>query len=85
MPGITGTAASPPGTTAGAASGTVPVFWPDAGERLATTVYDGGRFTDGDEITGPALVELPHTTIAVPPRRIAHRGPRALPPPAARS
>ena len=67
VPGITGTAASPPGTTAGAASGTVPVFWPDAGERLATTVYDGRRFTDGDEITGPALVELPHTTIAVPP------------------
>jgi len=44
----------------------VPVFWPDAGKRVATTVYDSGGFTDGGEITGPALVELPHTTIAVP-------------------
>lgn len=66
VPGIVGPAVSPPGTTARAAIGTVPVFWPDAGERLATTVYDGRGFTDGDEITGPALVELPHTTIAVP-------------------
>jgi N-methylhydantoinase A len=64
--GMTGTAAAAPGTTAGAAPSTVPVFWPDAGQRLATTVYDGGGFTEGDEITGPALVELPHTTIAVP-------------------
>ena len=64
--GIVGTAASAPGTTPGAATRTVPVFWPDAGEHLATTVYDGDAFTDGGEITGPALVELPHTTIAVP-------------------
>jgi len=64
--GIVGTAASAPGTTPGAATRTVPVFWPDAGEQLATTVYDGDAFTDGGEITGPALVELPHTTIAVP-------------------
>ena len=65
---ITGTAASAPGTrrTAALPTRTVPVFWPDAGKRLATTVYDGVRFTDGGEITGPALVELPHTTIAVP-------------------
>jgi N-methylhydantoinase A len=65
---ITGTAASAPGTgtAAGSPARTVPVFWPDAGKRVATTVYDGGGFTDGGEITGPALVELPHTTIAVP-------------------
>ena len=64
--GIAGTAASAPGTTPGAATCTVPVFWPDAGEHLATAVYDGDAFSDGGEITGPALVELPHTTIAVP-------------------
>ena len=63
---ITGTAAPASGTVAGANTRTVPVFWPDAGKRVATTVYDGGGFTDGGEITGPALVELPHTTIAVP-------------------
>jgi N-methylhydantoinase A len=42
------------------------VFWPDAGERLATAVHDGTRLGDGDRISGPALVELPHTTVAVP-------------------
>jgi N-methylhydantoinase A len=64
--GITGGAASAPGSAVGRATRTVPVFWPDAGKRVATTVYDGGGFSDGGEITGPALVELPHTTIAVP-------------------
>jgi N-methylhydantoinase A len=69
---ITGTAACAPGTgpktgtAAGSPTRTVPVFWPDAGKRVATAVYDGGGFPDGGEITGPALVELPHTTIAVP-------------------
>ena len=42
------------------------MYWPDAGTRLATAVHDGGRLSHGDEITGPALVELSHTTIAVP-------------------
>ncbi|HJY69460.1 MAG TPA: hydantoinase/oxoprolinase family protein, partial [Streptosporangiaceae bacterium] len=55
-------AASP----AGRASRTAEVYWPDAGTRLATAVHDGGRLSHGDEITGPALVELSHTTIAVP-------------------
>jgi len=55
-------AASP----AGQASRTAEVYWPDAGTRLATVVHDGGRLSHGDEITGPALVELSHTTIAVP-------------------
>jgi N-methylhydantoinase A len=46
----------------------VPVFWPDAGQRLVTMVYDGECLADGDSIAGPALVELPHTTVAVPHR-----------------
>jgi hypothetical protein len=29
-------------------------------------VHDGARLSHGDTITGPALVELSHTTIAVP-------------------
>jgi N-methylhydantoinase A len=55
-------AASP----AGRAGRTAEVYWPDAGTRLGTAVHDGGRLSHGDEITGPALVELSHTTIAVP-------------------
>jgi N-methylhydantoinase A len=59
---ITATAAPAPDT----APGTVPVFWPDAGELLTTAVYDGGGVARAGAITGPALVELPHTTVAVP-------------------
>jgi N-methylhydantoinase A len=42
------------------------VFWPDAGERLTTAVYDGDQLAGGVTVSGPALVELPHTTVAVP-------------------
>lgn len=45
---------------------TVPVFWPDAAAHLETAVYDGVRLASGETIAGPALVELPHTTVAVP-------------------
>jgi len=52
---------------AGHASRTAEVYWPDAGTGLSTAVHDGARLSHGDTITGPALVELSHTTIAVPP------------------
>jgi N-methylhydantoinase A len=58
---VTGTAA--PGQ--GGAGTRAAVFWPDAGRRLDTAVYDGGRL-DGAAVDGPALIELSHTTIAVP-------------------
>lgn len=45
---------------------TAGVYWPDAGQRLDTAVYDGGQLGDGTRLAGPALVELPHTTVAVP-------------------
>jgi len=67
-----GRSAPPPRDAGGSAvaaprtADAVVVFWPDAGERLATAVYDGTRLADGDRISGPALVELPHTTVAVP-------------------
>jgi N-methylhydantoinase A len=44
-----------------------PVHWPEAGQRLSTRVYDGLRLRPGNALDGPALVELPGTTIAVPP------------------
>jgi N-methylhydantoinase A len=60
--------ATPAGTAGdgNATTTTVPVFWPDAGERMDTTVYDGARLAGADTVSGPALVELPHTTVAVP-------------------
>ena len=51
---------------AGEVSWQARVFWPDAGESLPTTVYDGARLGDGTVLRGPALVELSHTTVAVP-------------------
>jgi N-methylhydantoinase A len=50
----------------GAAAHLVSVYWPDAGARLDTAVYDGTQLTAGEPVPGPALVELPHTTVAVP-------------------
>ena len=43
------------------------VYWPEAGTRLSTRVYDGLRLRPGNAIAGPALIELPGTTIALPP------------------
>jgi N-methylhydantoinase A len=58
-PAATPATSSPPGRT-------VPVFWPDTGQRLDTRVYDGSQLADGAQLAGPALAELSHTTIAVP-------------------
>ena len=57
-------AAAPSGS--GAPSQIAQVYWPDAIQRLDTHVFDGDQLADGAEIAGPALVELSHTTIAVP-------------------
>ena len=56
--------AAPSGS--GAPGQVAQVYWPDAVQRLDTHVYDGDQLADGTEISGPALVELSHTTIAVP-------------------
>ena len=56
--------AAPSGS--GAPGQVAQVYWPDAVQRLDTHVYDGDQLADGAELAGPALVELSHTTIAVP-------------------
>ncbi|GAA4263568.1 hydantoinase/oxoprolinase family protein [Dactylosporangium darangshiense] len=65
VPGSTGPVTGVPAGSRGAAR-SASVFWPDGGGYLSTAIHDGTGFADGDSITGPALVELPHTTIAVP-------------------
>jgi N-methylhydantoinase A len=42
------------------------VFWPGHEKWIPTAVYDGPPAL-GVTIQGPALVQLPHTTIAVAP------------------
>jgi N-methylhydantoinase A len=66
VPAAIGPVTAPAPARSAPASQSVPVFWPDAGQRLGTAVYDGEQFADGAEVSGPALVELSHTTIAVP-------------------
>ncbi|GAA3561439.1 hydantoinase/oxoprolinase family protein [Amycolatopsis ultiminotia] len=74
VPTVGGASASGPG--AGAATDTTEVFWPTQHEWLPTTVFDGPAFAGAGEVRGPALVELAHTTIAVPPEATLSTGPR---------
>ena len=39
------------------------IYWPEAGGRLRTRVYDGLRLQPGNALEGPAVIELPGTTI----------------------
>jgi N-methylhydantoinase A len=47
--------------------GTRPVFWPDRGAWSETAVWAGAQMQPGDRVAGPAVIELPHTTVAVAP------------------
>ena len=41
------------------------IFWPDIMEKVSSEVFDGRYLEDGNRIDGPAVVELPHTSVAV--------------------
>jgi N-methylhydantoinase A len=41
------------------------VYWPEEHAWVPTAVYDGLALRAGDTLHGPAVVELPHTTVAV--------------------
>jgi N-methylhydantoinase A len=43
------------------------VYWEELGDRLPTSVWDGSTLTPGTTVTGPAVIELPDTTIVVRP------------------
>lgn len=45
--------------------GTREVFWPDRMERIESEVFDGRELRHGNRVAGPAVVELPYTSIAV--------------------
>ena len=47
------------------------VYWPEPGEFVATTVLDGDRLAAGDDLSGPAVVQLPDTTVTVRPHQHA--------------
>jgi N-methylhydantoinase A len=43
------------------------VFWPRERKALDSVIIAGATLGPGHEVVGPAVIELPHTTIAVPP------------------
>jgi N-methylhydantoinase A len=47
------------------------VYWWEMEEFADTPIYDGDRMARGAEVNGPAIVELPHTTVPVRPRQCA--------------
>ncbi|MGX7732530.1 hydantoinase/oxoprolinase family protein [Rhodococcus sp. 2H158] len=54
------------GGGAAVSAGTREIFWPDEGRWVTTDVYDAPP-AHGLAVHGPAVVQLPHTTISVPP------------------
>ncbi len=53
-------------------SKTRPVYWWEAEGFLETPVLNGERMEPGAEISGPAIIELPHTTMPVRPGQTSH-------------
>jgi N-methylhydantoinase A len=51
----------------GGVSSSRDVYWEELGSRVPTAVWDGSQLRPGDALDGPAIVELPDTTIAVRP------------------
>ncbi|ORA61130.1 hypothetical protein BST23_21975 [Mycolicibacterium elephantis] len=43
------------------------VFWPDEMEWVTTSVWDGADLAADSQVDGPAIVQLPHTSVSVPP------------------
>jgi N-methylhydantoinase A len=55
-----------------AARETRSVHWPEHGP-LETAIFDGGALAAGQRIVGPAVIELPYTTVPVAPRQRLQR------------
>src|SRR5437868_6587235 len=43
------------------------VYWSERGAQVLTAVYRGEALTPGNEVPGPAIVELPDTTVTIRP------------------
>lgn len=66
--------ARPPSASATGKDGAAPtsqrkVFWPGEMQWVETAVWDGRTLTTDVVVQGPAIVELPHTSVAIAPRQ----------------
>ena len=50
-----------------AKTGSRSVYWPELGDRTETDVYALDMLEPGNEVTGPAIVEMQYSTIVIPP------------------
>jgi N-methylhydantoinase A/oxoprolinase/acetone carboxylase beta subunit len=52
-----------------------PVYWAELGDFAPTPVFWGERLVPGNRIAGPAIVQVPDTTIVVHPGQAARIDP----------
>lgn len=48
------------------------VYWPETAAWVDTAIYDGDQLHVGHRFAGPAIVEQPGTSVAIPPGATAH-------------
>jgi N-methylhydantoinase A len=48
------------------------VYWHELGGQHRTPVYHGERLAPGSEVQGPAIIDLPDTTLTVRPHDRVH-------------
>jgi N-methylhydantoinase A len=58
-----------------ASAGTRPVYWSELGDFEATPVFWGERLVPGNVVAGPAIIQVPDTTIVVHPFESARLDP----------
>ena len=51
----------------GAVKGAREVYFKEAGGYVPVTIYAYDRLDTGNVMTGPTVIEVPHTTVVVPP------------------
>ena len=61
--------------SAEARAGTRPVYWSEAGDFEATPVFWGDKLVPGNVVPGPAIIQVPDTTIVVHPFESARLDP----------
>ena len=52
-----------------------PVYWAESGDFATTPIFWGERLQSGNRVKGPAVIQVPDTTIVVHPGQAAHVDP----------
>jgi N-methylhydantoinase A len=74
-PGLTAAAEHAGEPAPGARAGTRPVYWAESGDFEATPIFWGEHLRAGNRVAGPAVIQVPDTTIVVHPGQAARVDP----------